>query len=405
LSEISGRSCAYYGARWILAPIKDAIHLVHGPVDCAYYGSTVRSNVYRLFSTDMSEKEIIFGGEEKLIDALGESKILMPQAKYILVYTTCSPAFIGEDVSGICGKMEKKLGCPIIVVNCPGFKGECETAGHRISYESLLNHLVGQKKREIGPYDVNIIGEYILDETRIIKSLLSKMGINVHCVFTGDVPYEKIVTAHCIRLNLLLCQNTGRFLAEEMQKRYGIPYLKVSFFSLSETMNSLRKIGRYFGLEEEAERVINEEYNAINPKLAKFLPKLKEKKAAIFVGANRMAELVKTFEDLGMDVVFTGSRFGDATDYTNAWQMVKPGSYVANDLSDCDLESLLYELRPDVVMGTTKEQSLSHKFGVGLCLPHDGGYVGFKGFLKFAEMIYKAIYAPVWPFVRDEGEW
>jgi len=402
--KITGRSCAYWGARWMLAPLKDAIHLVHGPVGCAYYGSVVRANAYQMFSTALEEKDIIFGGEKRLSDALIEAKALMPQAKYILVYITCSTALIGDDVDGVCRKMEEKLGCPVITVNCPGFKGESEAAGHRAAYDCLLSRLIGRKERQTGARDVNIIGQYNVHETRIVGSLLSKMGLNVHCVFTGDASYEKIASAHRVRLNLIICQNTGRFFTEAMYKRYGIPYLKVSFFSLSESIDSLRKIGQHFNLEKEAERVIDEEYKAIQPQLAQFLPRLKGKRAAIFLGATHMADLVKTFEDLGMEVVFTGSRFGDAANYKDAWQMVKPGSYIVDDPSERDLEYLLYELRPDVFVGTVKEQSLSHKFGIGLCLcpPQTGAYVGFEGFSNFARGVYKAVYAPVWHFVRGE---
>ena len=90
-----------------------------------------------------------------------------------------------------------------------------------------------------------------LNETKIIKSLFPKMGINVHCVFTGDASYERIITAHYVKLNLIICQNTGQFFAETMQERYGVPYLKVSFLSLSQSIDSLRRIGQYFSLKKK----------------------------------------------------------------------------------------------------------------------------------------------------------
>ncbi|MCL0085903.1 hypothetical protein M1N52_01285 [Thermodesulfovibrionales bacterium] len=61
---ITQRSCPFYGARWFLAPLKDVIHLVHGAVGCAYYGQTVRAQEYQLASTDLSEIDIISGGEK-----------------------------------------------------------------------------------------------------------------------------------------------------------------------------------------------------------------------------------------------------------------------------------------------------------------------------------------------------
>ena len=400
--KITQRSCAYAGARWMLAPLKDALHVVHGPVGCAYNGVIVRAKAYRIFSTDLREKDIIFGGRERLEKTLKEAKTLVPDAKYIFVYNTCTSAIIGDDIEDICKKMEKELGCPIALVDCPGFKGQSEAAGHRIAYECILNRFIGQGQRHIGPYDVNIIGQYNLNETKIIKSLFSKMGINVHCVFTGDASYKRIITAHYVKLNLIICQNTGQFFAETMQERYGVPYLKVSFLSLSQSIDSLRRIGQYFNLKKKAEAVIDEECKAIKSQLTQFLPALKGKKAAVFLGAARIADLVKTFEALSMEVVFVGSRFGNAVNYRDIRQMTKADIHIVDDPSEQNLEDLFCKLKPDVFIAGIKEQSLCHKFGIGTLLLQLGAYVGFKGFLNFARDVHKAIYAPVWRLAREE---
>lgn len=68
---VSQRACVYCGARVVLNPITDAIHLVHGPIGCASYTFDIRGSLssdsteYRnSFSTDLREKDIIFGGEK-----------------------------------------------------------------------------------------------------------------------------------------------------------------------------------------------------------------------------------------------------------------------------------------------------------------------------------------------------
>jgi len=404
--KITQRSCVYYGARWMLAPIVDAIHLVHAPVGCAYYGSTVRGKNYRIFSTGIEEKDIIFGGTKRLLYALRELKLLMPQAKCIFVYVTCSTAIIGDDVIGVCKKLVKEIACPIVVVNCPGFKGESQAVGHEVAYEAIINLIGKNHKKNVGNYDVNIIGDYNVNgETEVLKSLLAKIGINVHAVFTGDVSYEKITTAHQVKLNLLICHTTGRVLANAMQRKFGIPYLKVSFFGLSRCKDSLKKIGEFFGLEKKVKKLINEELEIIKPKLTQFLPKLKSKKAGLFFGGARMSLIAEAIKDLGMEIVFTGSQFGDKMTYNETWNIVNSGTYIIDDASEHDLEYMLNKLRPDVFMGGIKEQYLSHKFGIGYCLfpqpKHAGAYVGFRGFINFARDIYKAIYAPVWKLTRD----
>ncbi len=407
--KITQRSCAYAGARWMLAPLKDAIHVVHGPVGCAYNGVTVRGTAYRIFSTDLREKDIIFGGRERLARTLKEAKTLVPDAKYIFVYTTCSSAIIGDDIEGICKKMEEELGCLVISVNCPGFIGESQASGHRIAYESLLDNLIGRgERKESGGLVVNIIGEYNINgESNVVKSLLEKMGIKVHCIFTGDIDYERIITAHGVRLNLLVCQSTGRFLAQRMKEKYGIPYLKLSFFGLSQIRQSLYDIGKYFGLEDRAKKLISAEEGAVKSGLSYLLPRLKGKKAAMFFGASRMASLVGPIEDLGMEVLATGSQFGDADTYMETRQTVNSNTLIMDDASEQDLEKMLHSLKPDVFMGGIKEQFLSHKAGIGFCLFPQikiaGPYVGFKGFLNFARDVHNAIYAPVWRLAGEEN--
>ncbi|MDH4318712.1 MAG: nitrogenase iron-molybdenum cofactor biosynthesis protein NifE, partial [Desulfobulbaceae bacterium] len=76
---VSQRACVFCGSRVVLYPIADALHLVHGPIGCAVYTWDIRGalssgpELHRLsFSTDLQEKDVIFGGEPKLYQALVE---------------------------------------------------------------------------------------------------------------------------------------------------------------------------------------------------------------------------------------------------------------------------------------------------------------------------------------------
>ncbi len=76
---VSQRACVFCGARVVLYPIADALHLVHGPIGCAVYTWDIRGGLssgpelHRLsFSTDLQEIDVIFGGEKRLRRALME---------------------------------------------------------------------------------------------------------------------------------------------------------------------------------------------------------------------------------------------------------------------------------------------------------------------------------------------
>jgi len=123
--DMTERGCTYAGCLGVVCgPIKDVIHLVHGPIGCCYYtwGGGTRRNTsdnpgfHRkyCFSTDMQESNIIYGGEKKLLDAIIEAKELFPQAKAVMVYATCSIGLIGDDLKRVARRAEEAIGCRVI---------------------------------------------------------------------------------------------------------------------------------------------------------------------------------------------------------------------------------------------------------------------------------------------------
>lgn len=73
--SVSQRACVFCGSRVVLYPIADALHLIHGPIGCAAYTWDIRGSLssgpelHRLsFSTDLREKDVVFGGEKNSIN-------------------------------------------------------------------------------------------------------------------------------------------------------------------------------------------------------------------------------------------------------------------------------------------------------------------------------------------------
>src|SRR5574344_1091336 len=111
--SVSQRACVFCGSRVVLYPIVDALHLVHGAIGCAAYTWDIRGSLSSgpqlhrsSFCTDLREKEVIYGGEIKLRDAL--YKLIhdhKPSAAF--VYTTCIAGIIGDDVAAVCKEVQK----------------------------------------------------------------------------------------------------------------------------------------------------------------------------------------------------------------------------------------------------------------------------------------------------------
>ena len=80
--------------------------MIHGPFGCAYdtwhtkrYPSDDGKHFQMkyVWSTDMKESHIVFGGEKRLEKAMNEAFDEMPEIKRMIVYTTCPTALIGDD--------------------------------------------------------------------------------------------------------------------------------------------------------------------------------------------------------------------------------------------------------------------------------------------------------------------
>ncbi|MGC7878719.1 nitrogenase component 1 [Desulforudis sp. 1031] len=400
---LSQRACAYYGARWFLAPLKDVVHLVHGPISCAYYGETVRKKKYTVFSTDMTEHEVIFGGEGKLLGTLIELAHRFPGYRAVLVYVTCAPGIIGDDVQRACRQAEQATGMRCVPVNCPGFVGPSQAAGHEIGARVLLDHFIGRNDDVVpGPYDVNILGEYdVMGDLKVIRSLLARVGINVVSAVTGDVSVDSLARAHRVQLNVVHCRRTGGLIAEEMKRKYGVPFIKGSFFGITETNNALRRLGEWFNLREAAEAVIAAGEASVSREIERFRRELAGKRVGLFFGGSRIGSMLKGYRELGLEVLVAGSQFGGQEDYQAAWQDVKPGTALVDDVNEEELIRFIRQYRPDVIAGGTREKWTAHKLGVPFTVfPQESGpYAGYSGFLNFARDILAALKAPVWQMI------
>ena len=104
------RGCAYAGSRGVVwGPIKDMVHISHGPVGCGQYTRAGRRNYYTgmtgvnafgtmNFTSDFQEKDIVFGGDKKLAKIVDEIEQLFPLVKGISVQSECPIGLIGDDI-------------------------------------------------------------------------------------------------------------------------------------------------------------------------------------------------------------------------------------------------------------------------------------------------------------------
>lgn len=406
---VTQRTCVYGGARIVLMPITDSIHLVHGPTGCAactwdIRGSkSSREDLYKKgCSTDLGEKDIVFGGEKKLYDTAIELQRLYSPAA-IFVYATCVAGVIGDDIKAVCKKAEKVTGCRVIPVQSEGFQNHNKTKGHWIGCDALLDYVIGTKEpQETTPFDINVVGEFnVAGDFWGFKPLLKEMGVNIISTITGDSHVEEIAQAHRAKLNIVQCQKSSNYLAKKMEKKYGIPSLKVNFFGLEQTVNSLREIADFFGdpeMIERTEKIIETGLKEVEHKTDEYRERLQGKTVALYVGGNKAWSLVRAFEELGMDVMMSGTKNGIREDYERIKEAVRDGTIIVDDANSTELARLLKEYRPNLLISGAKEKYISLKLGIPFCdFNHDriSAFAGFQGFVNFAKEVDASVSSPV----------
>ncbi len=409
---VSQRACVFCGSRVVLYPIADALHLVHGPIGCAAYTWDIRGalssgpELHRLsFSTDLQETDVIFGGEKKLYRALVEL-IDRHQPEAAFVYSTCIVGIIGDDLEGICKKVSREKGLPVIPVQSEGFKGN-KRAGYHAACQAIFR-LVGTGSTEgISPHSLNILGDFNLaGEIWIIRDYFKRMGLEVVANITGDGRVGDLRRAHGAALNVVQCSGATMDLAKMMQQKYGIPFIRVSYFGVEDMAESLYNVARFFkepGIMTRTREVVREELISLYPQLQKYRKALSGKKAAIYVGgAFKAFSLVKAFRLLGMQVVLVGSQTGTEEDYRELEEITDDGTIIVDDSNPLELTSFLKEKKVDIFVGGVKERPIAYKLGVGFC-DHNHErkepLEGFIGMLYFAREVYNTVMSPVWRFL------
>lgn len=473
---ISQRGCAYAGCRGVvMGPVYDLLQIVHGPVGCGFYAWLTRRNLARpeagetnfmqyCMNTDMQEEQIIFGGEKKLKQAIQEAyNIFKPKA--IAILSTCPVGLIGDDIHAVAREMKAQLGINIMGFSCEGYKGVSQSAGHHIANNGVFKHIIGlDDTADQAQYTINILGEYnIGGDAWEIDALLKKCGIHVTATLSGDVNYGELARCHTAMLNTVMCHRSINYIAEMMERKFGIPWIKINFLGAESTAKSLRKIAQYFGdkaLQERVEKVISDEMAKLEPVRTEVASRQRGKKVALFVGGSRAHHYQDLFNDIGMNVISAGYEFAHRDDYEGrsvlphvkidadsrnieelhvepdperykvrltpeqreafkaeglnfseyAGMMaeMKKDTLIIDDISHYEIEKLIEKCRPDIVCSGIKDKFVIEKMGLPCKQLHSydygGPYAGFSGAANFYREIDRMLSTNIWKSVMAPWE-
>lgn len=205
-------------------------------------------------STNFSEKEVVFGGVERLRELI-ESSVKILDADLFVVLTGCIPDIVGDDISSVVGEFQRK-GVPIVAAETGGFKGN-NFLGHETVIKSIIDQYVGDYsgKRKNGVVNlfslVPFQNSFWRGDITELKRILTGIGLKVNVLFgpeSGGVKEWKQIPE--AQFNLVISPWLGVDIARHLEEKYGQPFLHIPVLPIGaqETGNFLRKVGEFAGI-------------------------------------------------------------------------------------------------------------------------------------------------------------
>ena len=252
--------CALAAMQTVQA-IPGAIPILHSGPGCAAKlndnnGTSGRYSPNIFPCTSISEKEVVFGGSNKLRSTI-ENALKVIDADLFVVLSGCTGEIIGDDIEEVTSNFEGSEK-PVIWAKTPGFKGN-NYVGHDWILKSIFQQYLadapsrasGNAVPEKGLVNLFVAppqqDPYWLGNLREIEELLKAVGLKPNTIFGFG--------------RGLVSPWAGLDSAKYLQSRFGIPLLQYPVLPIgaTETTKFLRAVQDFTGIDKGlVERVIAE---------------------------------------------------------------------------------------------------------------------------------------------------
>ncbi|MDO4621738.1 MAG: nitrogenase component 1 [Eubacteriales bacterium] len=317
--------CAFNGAATSAVHLTDAHIIAHSPRSCAFFtwqniSSSGRKNLFNRgilmpsaispnFScTEIGQTEAVFGGTEKVREAVLEARKEKPGA--VIVISSCVSGIIGDDVRSLEELSTPEM--PVIIMEADGVIGGDYMEGIRLSLHRIAEKLIDPEVKPSGRC-VNLINEAGVSNNvevnyRIVENLLKQLDIRINARFLGDTTCDRMKNFLAAPLNILAADSPdGRELQTWLEEKYHCQFaqscLPVGF---RETKRWLYEIAEEFDCVDRVPAILEKEEARYREELEKLRPYLKGKRLLMTTINTNMDWLLETADDLGMEVTWIG---------------------------------------------------------------------------------------------------
>ena len=247
------------GIIWSLLAVQGAIVLEYGPAGTTHYSMGLYGGLglrfqNRMFTTHMSEDDVVMGDVTRLEDAIVElDKSYAP--KVIFVVASSVTAVIGTDIKGVCRYMQNEVKAKLVAFEQGGFRGDY-SIGLAETYKLLVRNLPKKDvAQEAGVY--NIIGASawryrMASDIWEVKSLLDEaLGLSCNACLCYDTSVEELENMGLAQVNIVL-GNEGLAAAKYLQEKFGTPYVYAVPYGYNGTLSFLAQVGEAVGREPDS---------------------------------------------------------------------------------------------------------------------------------------------------------
>ena len=247
------------GIIWSLLAVQGAIVLEYGPAGTTHYSMGLYGGLglrfqNRMFTTHMSEDDVVMGDVTRLEDAIVElDKSYAP--KVIFVVASSVTAVIGTDIKGVCRYMQNEVKAKLVAFEQGGFRGDY-SIGLAETYKLLVRNLPKKDvAQEEGVY--NIIGASawryrMASDIWEVKSLLDEaLGLSCNACLCCDTSVEELEDMGLAQVNIVL-GNEGLAAAKYLQEKFGTPYVYAVPYGYNGTLSFLAQVGEAVGREPDS---------------------------------------------------------------------------------------------------------------------------------------------------------
>jgi len=426
--------CALGGQQTVVA-IERAIPILHAGPGCGYklhtglgacngFQGGGYSGGAAMVGTNTGEREVIFGGEDRLRAVIDGALKVMDGDLYV-VLSGCTSELVGDDTEHVVAEFRSR-GVPIVYAATGGFRGN-SLVGHEIVVNAIINQILESVEKIPGL--VNVWSSVPYQDTfwagnlATIRELLWGLGLKPNILFGpnsgGLDAWRKIPAA---QFNLVLSSWTGVSVARNLSERFGTPWLHYPTLPIGgvETSRFLQAVAEFAGVDgshannyaKRQERSFHYFYERVSEFFLEFrwgLPGRFITIADAYYGIGLSRLLTNEFGLLPSHQFVTDDppeefRPGILTSYSQIIPGVSPDVTFTSDSGEVREILRLAAPTAPIILGSGWDRDIAHELGgshLSIAAPMTDrlvtscSYLGYNGGLRLIEDLYSSILAVV----------